>query len=209
MTFTRAFDVVLQGSGRRQRPHAYQSPPSKRGSFDRPGPKRPLLRLCAVLLFIFLASCSKHERYVVLLFPHGGQDGAAGLQADAGARLALEGGSLVARFIDLDAGVQNPHEDEGTGDERAVRRIRMLLPGIARDPAIAAAIAGPTPDIVRAAHRVATDFPILDAVPGEQSAADIPASFRSAFKARYREPASVEAWSAYQAALAVGLVRAR
>jgi hypothetical protein len=91
-----------------------------------------------------LTACSHPSGVVVVAFPHGGDGGAAGIRADAAATAALQSRGIAVEHLDLDSGVQNPHQDEGTDDERAIARAAGLPELLAGRRDIAGIIVGPT-----------------------------------------------------------------
>ncbi len=73
-----------------------------------------------------LAACGRPAGVVLLAFPHWGDAGADEIQADAAATAVLRSRGIEVEHLDLDPGVQNPHQDEGTDDERAVAQAARL-----------------------------------------------------------------------------------
>lgn len=107
-------------------------------------PKHVLQALGTSMLLGALTACSHPAGVVVLAFPHGGDDGAAGIRADAAATSALQSRGIAVEHLDLDSGAQNPHQDEGTDDERAIAREAGLPELVAGRRDIAGVIVGPT-----------------------------------------------------------------
>ncbi len=95
-------------------------------------------------MLVALSACGRPSGIVVLAFPHGGDAAADGIRADAAATAALRSLGIVVEHLDLDPGVQNPHEDEGTDDERAVVRAAQLPDLLGDRHDVAGIIVGPT-----------------------------------------------------------------
>jgi len=90
------------------------------------------------------AACARSPGVVVLAFSHGGDAGADGLRADAAATSALATRGVAVEHLDLDGGVQNPHEDEGTDDGRAVAKAANLATSLAGRHDVLGVVVGPT-----------------------------------------------------------------
>ncbi|MDP9024896.1 MAG: hypothetical protein M3N13_05975 [Candidatus Eremiobacteraeota bacterium] len=107
--------------------------------------------------------CGDRADSVVLAFPHGGNAGAQGIRASEAAEKALHDAGLRTIVLDLDPGVTNPHEDEGTDDERAVEAASRLPGRI--PPGVRAVIVGPTRAIADAVpwRRIMT--PVIGVAP--------------------------------------------
>ena len=80
----------------------------------------------ASILCVALAACVAQSSVVLLAFPHGGDAGADGIRADFAATVALRSREIEVGHLDLNPGVQNPHQDEETDDERAVAQAARL-----------------------------------------------------------------------------------
>ena len=118
--------------------------------------------LAVFAALVVLVSCASAPA-IVLAFPHGGDAGADGIAADAAATAYLEPRGYRVEHVDLDSGVVNPHEDEGTDDERAVQAVRQLAAAVRDRGTVRGLIVGPTRAIADAVPRL--PVPIVAVAP--------------------------------------------
>ena len=139
---------------------------------------------------------------MLLAFPHGGMAGAAGLEADKGARLALDGSTFapVSESIStIGCAIRTRMRARTTSAPLRV----VALDAYGPESNVAGAVTGPTVAIARAAAAAHVRFPVVAAIESSTMIAHMSRALRDRYRARYHEPATVAAWAGYQAARAL------